>query len=102
MSRVLRWTTRHTLGLGGKLVRCKYCYLCIYVLVHSEKNKRLLKFGVECALFCKNHICAEKVMLLFSLDVSVGRRGELLYLGVKFLIGPVFCDVVQVAVKIHQ
>lgn len=41
-------------------------------------------------------------MLLLSLDVPIGRWGELRYLGVKFLIGPVLSNVVQVTVKIHQ
>lgn len=43
-----------------------------------------------------------KLMLLLSLDVPVGRRGELGYLDVQFLVGPVLCNVVQVTVKIHQ
>lgn len=37
-----------------------------------------------------------------GLHAAVGRRGELCDLVVKFLIGPVLCDVVQVAVEVHQ
>lgn len=41
-------------------------------------------------------------MLQTGLHAAVGRRGELRYLVVKFLIGPVLCDVIQVAVEVHQ
>lgn len=45
---------------------------------------------------------SSKNLLVLSLDVSVNRRRQLCYLGVEFLIGPVLCYVVQVAVKVHQ
>lgn len=38
----------------------------------------------------------------FRLQAPVGRRGQFLNPVVQFLIGPVLCDVVQVAVKVHQ
>lgn len=38
----------------------------------------------------------------FKLQAPVGRRGQFLDPVVQFLIGPVLCDVVQVAVKVHQ
>lgn len=43
-----------------------------------------------------------KLKLLLSLDVPIHWRGQLCYLGVQFLIGPVLRYVIQVAVKVHQ
>lgn len=64
--------------------------VCVCVCTTSGQNRNKSAFWYKL------------VSLLRRLDVPVGRRGELRYLGVKFLIGPVFCYVVQVAVVIHQ
>ena len=41
-------------------------------------------------------------LLNVILHVAIRRRGQLYYLVVKFLIRPVLCDIIQMAVKVHQ
>lgn len=69
-------------------------HVCPCFITKWSKNKRLLELCVECVLLFfvhEEHVGSDhKLKPLFSLDVSIGWRGELLDLGVKFLIGPVF------------
>uniref|UniRef100_A0A146SUQ8 Uncharacterized protein n=1 Tax=Fundulus heteroclitus TaxID=8078 RepID=A0A146SUQ8_FUNHE len=74
-------------------------YVCMSVLLGNNKS---FPWTLSAECLCRTVSEFGFSAALSGSDAAVGRRGQLRYLGVERLIGPVLRDVIQVAVEVHQ